>query len=99
MMCIREITMVLYEYMNSIKNDVYYLFVNSHVRIDIHRQLYPLRKPLSQSKSTIVHIYKWNSLFHCVTSHNDDHIRKYHRMSDNEGQSPFSNVFLEQGKG
>ena len=98
MMCIREITIVLYEYMDSIKNDVYYLFVTSHVRIEIHRQLYPLRKPLSQNKSTIVHIYKWNSLFHCVTSHN--HITFENIIvSDNEGQSPFSNVFLEHGKG
>ena len=33
-------TMVLYEYMNSPRNDVFNLFVNVHVRIKIYREFY-----------------------------------------------------------
>jgi len=33
-------TMVLYEYMNSLRNDVCDLFVNTHVRIKIYREFY-----------------------------------------------------------
>ena len=33
-------TMVLYEYMNSLRNDGYYLFVNTHVQIKIYREFY-----------------------------------------------------------
>jgi hypothetical protein len=31
-------TMILYEYMNSPRNDVFNLFVNVHVRIKIYRE-------------------------------------------------------------
>jgi hypothetical protein len=33
-------TMVLYEYMNSLRNDVCNLYVNTHVRIKIYREFY-----------------------------------------------------------
>jgi hypothetical protein len=33
-------TMVLYEYMNSLKNNVCNLFVNTHVRIKIYHEIY-----------------------------------------------------------
>ena len=33
-------TTVLYEYMNSLRNDVYDLLVNKHVRIKIYRVFY-----------------------------------------------------------
>ena len=33
-------TMLLYEYMNSVRNDVCNLFVNTHVLIKIHRDFY-----------------------------------------------------------
>jgi len=33
-------TTVLYEYMNSLRTDVYDLFVNTHVRIKIYREFY-----------------------------------------------------------
>jgi hypothetical protein len=33
-------TTVLYEYMNSARNDVINLFVNTHVRIKIYREYY-----------------------------------------------------------
>ena len=33
-------TTVLYEYMNLLKNGVYYLFFNTHVRIKIYREFY-----------------------------------------------------------
>ena len=33
-------SIVLYEYMNSLRNDVYNLFVNTHVRIKIYREFY-----------------------------------------------------------
>jgi hypothetical protein len=33
-------TMILYEYMNSPRNDVFNLFVNVHVRIKIYREFY-----------------------------------------------------------
>ena len=32
--------MVLYEYMDSLRNDIYDLFVNAHARIKIYWQLY-----------------------------------------------------------
>ena len=32
--------MVLYECMNSLRNDVYVLFVNTHVRVKIYREFY-----------------------------------------------------------
>jgi hypothetical protein len=32
--------MVLYEYMNLFRNDIYNLFVNTHVRIKIYREFY-----------------------------------------------------------
>ena len=33
-------TTVLYEYMNSLRNDVYDLLVNKHVRIKIYQEIY-----------------------------------------------------------
>ena len=33
-------TTVLYEYMNLIRNDVFSLFVNTHVQIKIYREFY-----------------------------------------------------------
>ena len=33
-------TTVLYEYMNLLRNDVYNLFVNMHVRIEIYLEFY-----------------------------------------------------------
>ena len=33
-------TTVLYEYMNSFRNDVYDLFINTHVQIKINQEFY-----------------------------------------------------------
>ena len=38
--CIQFASLSLYEYMNLLKNDVYNLFVNTHVRIEIYREFY-----------------------------------------------------------
>ena len=38
--CIQFAPLSLYEYMNLLKNDVYNLFVNTHVRIEIYREFY-----------------------------------------------------------
>ena len=35
-----ESTSVLYEYMNLLRNDIYNLFVNTHVRIKMYREFY-----------------------------------------------------------
>ena len=38
--CLFVCTMVLYEYMNLIRNDVFSLFVNTHVQLKIYQEFY-----------------------------------------------------------
>ena len=51
-------TMVLYEYMNSPRNDVFNLFVNVHVKIKIYREFYQCMIDISNEGRHVRILYK-----------------------------------------